>query len=238
MKKDVNVDRLIERQAKRWEAGRRAGARSSEASRPGPAHLAEGPWLTISRQIGSRGEETAKLVADRLDWPLYDREILSAIAQHTHTKEKIISRLDEHAVGHLNDLLRNLMVPDDMGQAEFLKELARVVWTLAREGEVIVLGRGANWILNPRFGVRVRLVAPRDVRVQRVAEREGIDPAAADKRVRNHDAEQQAFIRQAFGRQIEDPLGYDLVLNVEHLGPDEAAAAIVALLHSKLEPRA
>jgi len=237
MAKDINVDRLLERQAKRWEAGRRVGTRRGEASPRGAAHLAEGPWVTISRQIGSRGEETAKLVAERLDWPLYDREILSAIAQHTHTKEKIISRLDEHAVSHLNDLLRNLMVPDDMGQAEFLKELARVVWTLAREGEVIVLGRGANWILNPRFGLRVRLVAPRDVRVQRVAEREGLETSAADKLVRSHDAEQQAFIHQAFGKQIEDPLGYDLVLNAEHVGPDQAAAAIVALLRSKLESR-
>jgi len=234
----INVDRLLERQAKRWEVSRRLGEQGGEAARRALVHLAEGPWLTISRQIGSRGEETAKTVAERLDWPLYDREILATIARETHTKERIISRLDEHAVGHLNDLLRNLVVPDDMGQARFLTEMARVVWTLAREGEVIVLGRGANWILNPRFGVRVRLVAPLDVRVSRVAEREGIDLPAADKRVRGHDAEQQAFIRQAFGKQIEDPLGYDLVLNVEHLGPEAAASTIVTLLRTKLEAHA
>jgi len=234
----INVDRLLERQAKRWEVSRRLSEQGGEAARRALAHLAEGPWLTISRQIGARGAETARLVGERLEWPIYDREILATIARETHTKERIISRLDEHAVGHLNDLLRNLVVPDDMGQARFLTEMARVVWTLAREGEVIVVGRGANWILNPRFGLRVRLVAPRDVRVQRVAEREGIEAPAADKRVRSHDAEQHAFIRQAFGREIEDPLGYDLVLNVEHLGADAAAATIVTLLRTKLESHA
>ena len=78
----------------------------------------------------------------------------------------------------------------------------------------------------------------RNRRVGLLATEATVTSGRYEQLVRSHDAEQQAFIHQAFGKQIEDPLGYDLVLNAEHVGPDEAAAAIVTLLHSKLESHA
>jgi len=122
-----------------------------------------------------------------------------------------------------------------MGQAGFLLEMTRVVWAVGRQGKAIVLGRGANWVLDSRFGLRVRLVAPVEVRVERVAEQEGLVRADAEKRVAAHDGEQQAFIRQAFGRRIDDPMGYDLVVNLGQLDPVGAAEAVLVALQRKLE---
>lgn len=230
-----DVEQLIERQVKSWEVSRRIAAEGGEAARRALVHLEQGPWLTISRQLGAGGDEIGALLGQRLGWPIYDREILQTIARQTHTKEKIISRLDGHAVGHFNDYVRHLLVPDDMGQAGFLLEMTRVVWALGHQGEAILLGRGANWVLDPRFGLRVRLVAPTDLRVSRVAEREGLRAAEAKRRVAEHDAERQRFIRQAFGRQIDDPVGYDLVMNFERLHPEAAAEVVLIALKQKLQ---
>ena len=229
-----DVEQLIERQAKMWEMSRRLAEHGGEQARQALAHLDEGPWLTVSRQLGSRGAEVAARLSDSLGWQVFDREIVAAIARETHTKEKIISRLDEHAVGHLNDLLRNLVVPDDLGQAGFLQEMTRVVWALGRQGKAILLGRGANWILNSRFGLRVRLVAPFDQRVAWIAAHEGRTPVEAEKKIRAHDAEQRAFIRQAFGKEIDDAQGYDLTLNMGGVDPEGACATIETLLRAKL----
>ena len=229
-----DVEQLIEQQARLWEMSRRVSREGGEAARRALVHLEEGPWLTISRQLGAGGGEVAERLQERLGWQIYDREILLKIARQTHTREKIISRLDEHAVGHFNDFVRQLLVPDDMGQAGFLLEMTRVVWALGRQGKAILLGRGANWVLDPRFGLRVRLVAPADIRIARVAEEEGLGRADAEKRVATHDAEQHGFIRQAFGRQIDDPMGYDVVLNLGRVNPDVAAEAVLVALQRKL----
>jgi cytidylate kinase len=234
MEKASNLEQLIERQAKLWEVGRRLAREGGEAARREMVHLGEGPWITISRQIGAGGGAVAQRLAEQLGWQIFDREILAQIARHTHTKEKIISRLDEHAVGRFNDYVNQLIVPDDIGQAGFLVELTRVCWALARQGKAILIGRGANWFLDPRYGLRIRLIAPFDVRVARIARQQGLPEHAATKLVRDHDAEQQGFIRQAFGRHIDDPLGYDLVLNTEHLDDGVAAETAASALCFKL----
>ena len=99
----------------------------------------------------------------------------------------------------------------------------------------VLLGRGANWLLNPRYGLRVRTLAPLDTRVERVARAAGVETAAARDRVLEEDRSLSGCIRSAFGRDIDDPLGYDLVLNLGDLGQDAAGAAVAAALREKLQ---
>lgn len=234
MTDSAKIEQLIERQARLWEVRERLAREGGEAARQALVHLSEGPWVTVSRQLGSSGNELAQQLAGQLDWQVYDREILSEIARHSPVREKILSRLDEHAAGHFNDYVRHLLVPEDLGQAGFLQEMTRVIWALARQGKAVILGRGANWFLDARFGLRVRVVAPVEVRVARLVEQEGLEPERARRRVRAHDAEQQAFIRQAYARDIDDALGYDLVLNLERIDLETATAAAALALEKKL----
>ena len=71
-----------------------------------------------------------------------------------------------------------MIVPKAPGQVAFLQELIRVVWGLAKEGHAVILGRGANWFLNQEFGLRLRVVADREERAERLAKREN-NPALA-----------------------------------------------------------
>jgi cytidylate kinase len=190
--------------------------------------------LTLSRQYGSGGAELAQRLGERLDWQVFDREILSLIARQAHTAEAVLARLDERAVSHFHETFANLILSQAPAQAAFLREMMRVLWALARQGKAILLGRGANWLLDQRFGLRVRVVAPLRQRVEWVARQEGLDAVAAEKRVKDNDAAQQRFIRQVFGRDIDDPVGYDLVLNVAALGREAAEDTALAALRSKL----
>ena len=170
-----------------------------------------------------------------LHWQRFDKQILTAIARHTNSCEQILSRLDEQAIGSINDYLAQMVVSEDPGQATYLRQMVRVVMGLAKQGNAIIVGRGANFFLDPRFGLRVRLVAPLEERIARVAAAEGRSPEAARSEVEQDDAQQAAFIRQVFGREIDDPLGFDLVLNTGGMDEDTSKQAILAALRQKLQ---
>ena len=228
------IEEIIERQARFWEVRRRAAEEAGHEAERVLAQLGEGPWLTISRQWGARGVDLAHMLGGALGWQVFDREIVAAIASQTDMRDAVLSRLDERAIGAFNDYVRQLLVPSDAGQRSYLQELARVIWGLARQGNAIILGRGANWFLNARFGLRVRVIAPLELRADWLAREESMPLAQAGKRIKEYDVRQAAFIRQVYGREIDDPLGYDLTLNTGELELETARRTVLVALRSKL----
>ena len=207
--------------------------RLSELETPRPA-AAEGPWIALSRELGSGGGELARLLGEALGWRVYDREILSAVAEETHRETFALERFDEKGVREVGEYIAPLILHDDPGQARVLDGLRHVILRIGREGRAILVGRGANFLLAPAGGLRVRTVGPPAQRAEALARAEGIEVSEARRRVAESDAAQRAFVRQAFQHEIEDPAGYDLVLSPLNLGLPAAAAAVLAAARTKL----
>jgi len=224
------IEQIIERQVKFWEVRQRLGAEARQAL----AHLDEGPWITISKQWGSGGVELARRVGEEMNWQVFDREILIAIAENTKMRKTVLSRMDERAIGSFNDYIVQLLVPSDPGQLTFLREMVRVIWGLARQGNAVIVGRGANWFLSPQFGLRVRAIAPLEYRMERITAEEGREQAPTLKRVQERDAEQASFIQRVYGKRIDDPEGYDLTLNMQSMEFETAVEVVMAALRRKL----
>lgn len=231
----LKLDDLIDKQVKLWEVRRRLAEEGGSVARKELVHLEYGPWLSISRQIGSGGGSLARRVADRLGWQVFGREMLAAIAEQAHTRRRILSRLDEKAVSGLSEIINHLLAPESLSQGAFIRELMEVMIAIARQGRAVVLGRGANWVLEPGFGLRVRVVAPLEKRVETVAARKGINHGEARKLVLRMDDQKSAFIRQVYGKNIDDTLGYDLVVNTGSIDETAAENIVIAALHRKLE---
>jgi cytidylate kinase len=231
---NTSLEQLINRQMNLWDVRRRISRAGGEEARSQMLHLQEGPWITLSRQVGSGGSELARMLAERLGWQVFDREIVTAIARDDPAREKLLSRLDEHAVGALQDFLSNVLVREAMSRNKYAHEVARIVWTVARHGRAILVGRGANWLLDPRYGLRVRAVAPLSDRARRISAERTIDPILAGQEVLREDGELAAFIRQTYHREIDDPMGYDLIVNLGTLEMGAAADAVITALKSKL----
>ncbi len=226
------LHRLVERQGRSWEAAQRA---HDDEGTPG-LHAPSGPWISISRQLGAHGDELATLLAARLGWQVFDREILARVAAETHASEPVLAHHDERAGGVLDDMLAQLVVPDDPGRAAYVQEMMRVARDIARHGAAIILGRGVNWFLDPAYGVRVRVVAPEAQRVAALLHDRPAAAAVVRQELAAHDAAQRAFVRQTFGRDIDDPLGYDAVLNLGSLDVERAADLVEAALVRRLTP--
>lgn len=223
----AHLDRLIDRNLSLSEMRRRA---EGEPARD----TAAGPWISLSRQLGSGGTGVAAILAGRLDWQVFDKEVLDAVARQTHVREKLLARLDERTRSPIEEWVSHLIVPDHLGTTGFNVEVMRVMGALAWNGNAVLIGRGANWFLDARHGLRVRVVAPLERRVTAVGSRLEIDPTTARRLVAEDDARRTAFIRRTFQKDIDDPTGYDLVLNTEQLGIDGAVEIAMAALRHKL----
>jgi cytidylate kinase len=224
-----SINDLVERQGLSYESRQRAADEKDHA--PAPPRQ---PWITVSRQLGSGGSELAHALATRLGWQLFDREIVARIAADSKTGESAVRDHDERPAGILQEQLSALIVPKEAGHAAYVDRLTRVIAEIARDGRAVILGRGANWFLDPARGVRLRVVAPEHERVRRLAERLGAGhELEAARKIRDADAAQRGFIRQSFGRDVDDPTGYDLVLNLGSLPGDVAAGIVVSLLRTR-----
>jgi cytidylate kinase len=197
------------------------------------ATASEGPWISFSRELGSGGDELARLVGEALGWRVYDREILSGVAEETHCDTLLVERFDEKAVREVGEYLAPLILPDDPGQARALIGLRNVIRRIGRDGKAILVGRGANFVLHPSGGLRVRAVGTPAERAEALTRTEGIAIHEARRRVTESDAAQRAFVQQAFQRDIDDTAGYDLVLRPLALGLSASVATILAAARTK-----
>lgn len=177
------------------------------------------PIITISRQMGSGGIPIAHQVAETLGYTLVDGEAIMAAAAAYGLSAEAIEQADEKPP-HFVDKLDTKQILD-------LHLIELIILEYALKGNVIIYGRGGQDLLQEIKSVlRVRIIAPFEDRAERWAEREWLDPDRARYLVRKSDQQRAGFIKYYFDRDWDDPLGYDLVINTEHLSEEMAVKLI------------
>ena len=200
-----------------------------------PANV--GPYLAISRESGSGGGQIARLVGKMTGWEVLDRQLLECLAERYRTSPAVLGLVDEMTAKGITEVFGNATDPDYVSQTPYLFHLGRVIFMAARAGKVIYVGRGAQFLLPHRRGLIVRLVASPGYRVQQIVERRRLSYDKARDYVEKTDAGRQEFVRQYFHRDIADPHLYDLMVNVERIGPQRSAQLIADALASCFDAR-
>ena len=110
----------------------------------------------------------------------------------------------------------------------FIDATTTVVKDLYQKGNVVIIGRGANYILADTPGViHIGLLANIDHRVDVVMQREHFDREEAQSHVEEVDRARIAFVRKFFKVVPDDPTHYHMVLNMDKMEAQTAAAVIV-----------
>ncbi|MEI6323955.1 MAG: cytidylate kinase-like family protein [Gemmataceae bacterium] len=190
-----------------------------------------GPILTISREAGSRGRAIGQRLGQRLSWQVYDRELMEYLASDSVASSELFGELDEAQKLWVNDQWAKLKLRLGADLGEGTLSLLRVILALGVKGRVILVGRGAHWILPESHTLRVRVVGTREDRYAYLAQTLRLSPTEAQHRCRLRDQKRQDFARQAFGFQIADPVHYDMVLNSSRLGEE----VCVQLMHETVQ---
>jgi cytidylate kinase len=171
--------------------------------------------ITISRQWGSLGNVVANAVADRLGYRVVMRQLINQAALRSGAPEVALAVIDELRLFGLS--------PTDAEYQAYTRAMHSVIEELAAEGRVVIVGRAGQMVLRDRPGtLHVRVIAPFELRVQRLAERYGIALPAARAQVRASDRQRRTYLKRFYNADLDDPDLYDLVLNTARLSAETA----------------
>jgi len=227
-----SIDSILDRQVGKWESEKAAHVHGP-GSRDRPA--TGQPILTVSRQRGSGGTLLAQRLAERFGYTLLHRDVIDRICESSGYKRRIVESLDGHARSQLQLWVESVLQGAYVDANDYVKALLEVIYSISQLGGVVVVGRGANFILGHERGFHIRVVAPREARVRDLAERERIAERDALREIEKSDRERTEWIRKVFGRSIDDPLGYDLVINHLSISMESATSLVAAAAQEKFE---
>jgi cytidylate kinase len=193
--------------------------------------------ITISRDLGAGGELIGNSLSQCLAIPIYDREILRLIAERSKTSEFHVELHDEQVTSGLTSVIFSTITGAASHMANYRKFLYEVVKDLAQQ-DAILIGRGAHLILSAEKAFRIRVIASLETCVQRVMEDSGLDRRAAEKQVIEVNSQRHQSIRKLFGDRdpqaclLDNAENFDLVLNTDHISPEQAPAVILMALRA------
>lgn len=220
-----NLDKIVGRHLQIWETRKQVNQRREQEAESGLERL--GPYVSISRLPYSRGDEVARRCAERLDWLLFDREIVDHIARDAKILGKFVNSLDERCRHAMDDWIQTTLDTSSMGHLAYLRHLKRVLMTIALHGNAVILGRGANFILPPEAGLRVLVSAPQGRRAEALAAARDLNAGEATRELKRLDEQRRDFLKTHFRYAAQELDQYDLIVNVDRIDVDTAATLIV-----------
>lgn len=191
--------------------------------------------ISIGRQHGSGGREIARLLARELGIKCYDKEIVDEAAKHSDFSRDLINAYDEkrmnafmlHAGGYgLNENFRlNMQVVS--AQFDAIREIAS-------KGDCIFVGRCADYILRERSDlVSVFILGDMDERLKCLERRQGLDEAAARKKIKEVDKDRSSFYKYYSDQVWGDAQNYDLCINSSRLGVEGTVKVIMDYIKTR-----
>ena len=195
--------------------------------------------VTISRHPGSLGDTIARAIAERLNYRLVERAELVQLAERIGGSDVAWDRAPE-----LRERSPSFWERLNEERRRYASVLRRAMTQLAEEDDVVIVGLGGGQLLKGLSTVlRLQIIAPMDVRLERVMER-GFDemrgPLSRDQArdlIRKNDRDTAGYMRYMFNIDWLEPHNWDIVINTGRFGISESVDIVDAIVASgALEP--
>ena len=189
--------------------------------------------ITIGRQFGSGGSEIGRKVAERLNIPYYDKNIIDHVADKLGFSPQYVKEVEEKPTGSF--LFSMAMysygsAADGMVPAELRVSTAQTEFILekAREGQGVFVGRCSDYILRDRDDVlSVFIYADMTARIRSVMARYNLSEREAIKTIQQTDKRRALYYNTNTQHRWGTKESYNLMLDSGVLGHYGAADAIV-----------
>jgi cytidylate kinase len=210
------------------------GFQGDRAVPPPRPRLPASLTIAISREAGSRGASIARRVGEQLGWRVYTQDLLEYTAQDELIRHEVFDSLSPEAVRWVEEHLAQSPACGENGCDPLTVDLVRMVLALGVQGEVILIGRGAGYILPRSSTLHVRLIAPLADRIAYMSQWLRLTEEEATHQVVLRDQRRDEFIETNFGHKPADIYQYDLLLNTSYIGEELSAALIHESARGKL----
>ena len=199
--------------------------------------------VTISRQIGSRGDELALKLCEALEFAYLDKNMLFESAKEIGVGEGELIDFSPDSY-KLDSLLNKILgrkrvvtstykgnddgsIVNAVDEEKSIDMVNTVVTSLAAKGQIVILGRGGQAILKNKTNVlHVRIIAPLDFRVDCLMREEGLTRDASLRKIEDSDRAHFEYLQKFYGINVTDPINYHIVLNTGNINLEMAVKAL------------
>jgi cytidylate kinase len=205
--------------------------------------------VTLSRQLGSGGDEIAARVCELLAYRYFDKQLMIEAAADAGLREnEVVDFCEDKYI--VKDFLsrvfrdkprtvKHLLIREEehgpieplsartLNEAECVDLVRYTVVSAYQQGGIVIMGRGGQAILRDKPGaLHVRVVAPYDLRIQRLRSRGMSGISQIKAYIAQQDRASAEYLHRFFGIQWDDPTNYHLVINTGLTALDTAARII------------
>ena len=146
------------------------------------------PIITVGRQYGSGGRYVAKLLAEKLGIPFYDKELLVETSKDSGICQQVMENYDEKQEKRgILSMLGGLQGRGDLGMMLDMPLNHRIflaqfdtIRRIASNGPCVIVGRCADYVLRDQENVlNVFIKASMEERIKRISRLYELDPMKA-----------------------------------------------------------
>jgi cytidylate kinase len=200
--------------------------------------------ITISRQFGAGGKTLGKMIADKFGYTFADSEIIKMVAEMANVSTHFVETVEKEAGGKFSKFIsRTVSKPlvervlkDERGYIDeeiYLDYLVLIIAQMADDGDVVILGRGSQYILNDHpDAYHVLLIDEFKSRVQFMQSHYDLSESRAASVVKGEDKRRKSLYQKLGKTDYDNPFLYHLVLNMSRVNLDKALQLVCDLVGS------
>ena len=186
--------------------------------------------FTIGRQFGSKGWEIGLKLANELNIPFYNEELIELSANKNGMSTEIFAKYDEKPASSLLYSLSLGSVPNELINQNIGKPLndtifaaqTEVIKELAEKGPCVIVGRCSNYILKDFNDViNVFIYANIEDRIEYVIKRDGVDRKQAISKIKKTDKTRSSYHNFYSDTKWGETESYDIMID-SSIGVDKA----------------
>ena len=187
--------------------------------------------ITISREFGSGGRTIGKKVAEKLNIPCYDAELITKIAEKSGFDQEYLTRnSEENGGGWLGNVFIRGNYYGRSNEDYIWQAQSEVILDLASKEDCVIVGRCADYILKGKADLlTVFIHASEEKRIERITNVYGIRSEDPAKRLRDKDKRRKAYHRFYTETEWGRAKHYTICLDSGEIGIDRCAESIASL---------
>lgn len=204
--------------------------------------MKDGFVITISRESYSGGEQFSKILADKLGYKFYDREIISMASEKSGIHEDHFKAAEHRptnsilysvVMGMYNANGTYVKLDDIFTDDKIYKAQADIIRQMSAEGNCVFVGRCSDYILrNNSKCINIFIRADINDRIARAMQESGADEQEAKKLVTRSDKKRRSYYNYYTNREWGDITNYDLSINLSKISEEKAVDMVVNLMES------
>ncbi len=197
--------------------------------------------VTISREFGSGGRVIGRIVAEKMNLPFYDKEIIDMAVEKSGLSREVIETAELRAKSSLSYSFASAMTfgegfiaePLSMNEKLFITQFD-VIRQIGETGEGVIIGRCADYVLRDLPGVtNVFIYAEFEDRVKRCIDIYGEDPETIESKIKDYDKARANYYNYHTSQKWGKCSNYNLAINSSYISDEQAADLIVTYMKTR-----